>query len=1442
MSEIQPSSISGVMEDWNGTVRGECPPESGHEDSAPQEEDSTTRFHVDRTLIPSAQLAEMNEDSELGDLGLTVFNQEEFEEGVMAQVDMALAKEEEEQQKKKLQKEETDIKYDIAKVKKEVETMDKVLSTLGNAVGNSHVRNRLVSVQNQRENKLSQLKTLYARQRALQIKINGTSDIPQDVFKQDGAALNKLLGLGSKSETEKEKMIRLGQMTPFGTVVSSSTEKDPKFTGEGVNENGSSKETISNKETHESSNSSVSHGMIDSPASTSQNTDRSENFFDSRDKKSYRNDVEGAFYKHNYRSKRRYSRISRNFREDSALSDEENCYYDDPEGYLSEGDEYQPEEGELVRPSSEDSGLEDEPDISKEKKRKKKSSIIKPKKPPKYFVSNEDEDFAVASKRKINRDIAERKGKDDGDEDFYHSRIEEFNKLERKRLKRVDTGEIEEELDEELEGGLRVPGRIWSKLFNYQRVGVSWLWELHCQSAGGIIGDEMGLGKTIQMIAFLAALRQSKIVSKHFKYRGLGPTVIVTPTTVMSQWVKEFHKWWPLFRVAILHSSGSFTGNEEELVRSIVKDKGVLITSFSTLVIHQDKILPYDWHYVVLDEGHKIRNPDAQVTQACKQFRTPHRIILSGSPIQNNLKELWSLFDFVFPGKLGTLPDFLQHFSIPIVQGGYANATEMQVQTAYKCACVLRDTINPYLLRRMKADVKINLPSKNEQVLFCRLTDEQRDVYLEYLQSRECQAILAGKYQIFAGLITLRKICNHPDICTGGPKLFIGEDSQGDPSLEYGYWKRSGKMIVVEALLKLWKQQGHRVLLFSQSRAMLDILESFTQSRNYSYLRMDGGTPISSRQAMITTYNQDPSIYLFLLTTRVGGLGVNLTGANRVIIFDPDWNPSTDTQARERTWRIGQTKQVTIYRLLTSGTIEEKIYHRQIFKQFLTNRVLKDPKQRRFFKSNDLYELFELGSKGNKEGTETGAIFAGTGSEVKRSEVKERANRFDVLQDKKKAEAVKEEEEDQYFDESEIKRMRELAKMLSSKLMKSKSSEKVPHNGSAITNNTAGICSVESKNLFQMKSDSSAHGSEDSKDSVQSSIMESENSQLPSTSSQGCSQISVRLDSNDRDCHDKQSDKAKSSPHHQNKSPSSKDKSHHRHSHHKKHHKHHKHKHRKRVRDAEFEGKKIPHLVKQDVYKQNQEKEEEEKKIMDDYVLHKLFKKGIDTAMKHDVIMDPSKHDYMIVENEAARVAKEAARALKRSRSACNLAITGLPTWTGQSGVKKPRFGQKKNSMLIDSTKKQETQPAASVSTLKKSDSDPPVKHFDGSLVGNVVKDLKTGQSSSSSMTSDLLLNQMKKRNELVATPGDEEEDDMGDNSTNPVIDLDSYKLISEIKNFILFGCSMIGKASTQEILDEFGPKLPPSNSSLFKAMLNKICVFERNNGIGFWKLRNEFR
>lgn len=522
----------------------------------------------------------------------------------------------------------------------------------------------------------------------------------------------------------------------------------------------------------------------------------------------------------------------------------------------------------------------------------------------------------------------------------------------------------------------RVPGDVWSSLFNYQKTAVRWLWELYSQRVGGIIGDEMGLGKTVQIAAFLAGL--------HYSGKLKHPVLIVCPATVLNQWVNELQQWWPPLRVAILHSIGSalngqrhdsekFESDEElleqdgsvrhpdpprakRLVSDIFQTGHVIVTTYAGIKIYQDLLLSRrKWGYCCLDEGHKIRNPNAEISLACKRIKTPYRLILSGTPIQNNLTELWSLFDFVYPGKLGTLPVFQQEFSVPINVGGYANATNVQVQTAYKCAVVLRDLISPYLLRRMKNDVATDLPKKSEKVLFCKLTSEQRAAYNSFLKSKEMQSILAGRRQVLYGIDILRKICNHPD-------LLLGETAQ--TKRNYGDATKSGKMEVVRALLDLWIKDGHRTLLFCQTRQMLGILETFVRTLlpdNYSYLRMDGATPIAQRQKLVDLFNHDPNYGVFLLTTKVGGLGVNLTGADRVIIYDPDWNPSTDVQARERAWRLGQKKEVLIYRLMIAGSIEEKIYHRQIFKQFLTNKILKDPKQRRFFKNSDLHDLFTLG-------------------------------------------------------------------------------------------------------------------------------------------------------------------------------------------------------------------------------------------------------------------------------------------------------------------------------------------------------------------------------------------------------------------------------------------------------------------------------------------------
>jgi DNA excision repair protein ERCC-6 len=489
------------------------------------------------------------------------------------------------------------------------------------------------------------------------------------------------------------------------------------------------------------------------------------------------------------------------------------------------------------------------------------------------------------------------------------------------------------------------------------------------------------------VIAFIAALHYSKKLSK--------PVIVVAPATVLRQWVNEFHRWWPPLRVSILHSSGSGMLNlkyeddsdleirrrpgesasvkaAKKIVSRVVKHGHVLVTTYTGLQTYSEELLGVEWGYAVLDEGHKIRNPNAEITITSKELITPHRIILSGTPVQNNLSELWSLFDFIYPMRLGTLVNFRNQFEVPIRQGGYANATNLQIMTAEKCAETLKETISQYLLQRLKIDVAADLPEKTEQVLFCKLTSAQLGAYEIFLKSDEVAAIMNRKRHSLYGIDILRKICNHPDL--------LDQTLRNKPSYDWGSPQKSGKMQVVNALLHMWKRFGHKTLLFSQGKQMLNIIESFIRKLdNVSYVRMDGETPIDQRQNLIDRFNNDPNLDVFLLTTRTGGLGVNLTGADRIIIFDPDWNPSTDMQARERAWRLGQTKPVSIYRLMTSGTIEEKIYHRQIFKQFMTNKVLKDPKQRTSFDVADLYDLFTLGST---EGTtDRGHLFQG--AEVK---------------------------------------------------------------------------------------------------------------------------------------------------------------------------------------------------------------------------------------------------------------------------------------------------------------------------------------------------------------------------------------------------------------------------------------------------------------------------
>ena len=342
-------------------------------------------------------------------------------------------------------------------------------------------------------------------------------------------------------------------------------------------------------------------------------------------------------------------------------------------------------------------------------------------------VVSDEEDGMATLERDARAAYNSHRGTDDGTPAMYEERIARWQEWMECRMAVIAAAE-EDEVDEGVEalaalqkqqleedsrifedwgtvpddavfeGGFRVPGILWQRLHAFQQTGCQFMYELHRQRCGGILGDEMGLGKTVQMVSFFASLHFggrreldhqrghafAKPYAAHVEAELNGAILIVCPATVVHQWVAEFHKWWPPFRVAVLHASGSYQGSSciaREIAEAGIGN--VLVTTYSALRLKQDRLVKHKWAYVVLDEGHKIRNPDAEVTLAAKQLQTPHRIVLTGSPIQNNLRELWSLFDFIFPGKLGTLPVFMAEFSVPMTQGSYIDASNTQVQVAY---------------------------------------------------------------------------------------------------------------------------------------------------------------------------------------------------------------------------------------------------------------------------------------------------------------------------------------------------------------------------------------------------------------------------------------------------------------------------------------------------------------------------------------------------------------------------------------------------------------------------------------------------------------------------------------------------------------------------------------------------------------------------------------
>ncbi|OQE96394.1 hypothetical protein PENNAL_c0001G02481 [Penicillium nalgiovense] len=491
------------------------------------------------------------------------------------------------------------------------------------------------------------------------------------------------------------------------------------------------------------------------------------------------------------------------------------------------------------------------------------------------------------------------------------------------RRRRTEQEEDAELLQDEKQGGdsttifRESPAFIHGELRDYQVAGLNWLVSLHENGISGILADEMGLGKTLQTISFLGYLRYIRDTN--------GPHLVVVPKSTLDNWKREFAKWTPDIDVLVLQ------GNKEErqqLIneRLVEEEFDVCITSYEMILREKSHLKKFAWEYIIIDEAHRIKNEESSLSQIIRLFNSRNRLLITGTPLQNNLHELWALLNFLLPDVFGDSEAFDQWFS---------NQESDQDAVVQQLHRVLR----PFLLRRVKSDVEKSLLPKKELNLYVPMSEMQRKWYQKILE-KDIDAVngAAGKRESKTRLLNivmqLRKCCNHPYLFEGAEP---GPPYTTDEHLVFN----SGKMAILDKLLKRMQVDGSRVLIFSQMSRVLDILEDYCCFRDYNYCRIDGTTAHEDRIAAIDDYNKPGSDkFVFLLTTRAGGLGINLTSADIVVLFDSDWNPQADLQAMDRAHRIGQTKQVKVFRFITEKAIEEKVLERAAQKLRLDQLVI----------------------------------------------------------------------------------------------------------------------------------------------------------------------------------------------------------------------------------------------------------------------------------------------------------------------------------------------------------------------------------------------------------------------------------------------------------------------------------------------------------------------
>ncbi|XP_019856085.1 PREDICTED: DNA repair and recombination protein RAD54-like isoform X1 [Amphimedon queenslandica] len=516
----------------------------------------------------------------------------------------------------------------------------------------------------------------------------------------------------------------------------------------------------------------------------------------------------------------------------------------------------------------------------------------------------------------------------------------------------------------------------------HQREGVKFMWDcvtgqrIH-GNHGCIMADEMGLGKTLQCITLMwTLLKQSPKGTP-----TIDKAIIVTPSSLVKNWYNEIGKWLSGRLSVITIDSGTKEEIDRKLGQYITQHgrvvSPVLIISYETFRLHAPVLHSGSTGLIICDEGHRLKNCENQTYTALTQLKTQCRVLLSGTPIQNDLLEYFSLLHFVNTGILGTTSEFRRHFEGPILRGRDASATDKAVQLGQERLQELSSIVNKCIIRRTASILTHYLPVKYELIICCQLTSVQCLLYDKLLESSSTKLILEEKNKkqssSLAAVTALKKLCNHPSLINIGEfdepvhysssKSIQPEHSGGCGQLLIVINSPSGKMLVLDYLLAVTKATTNdKIVLVSNYTQTLDLFEDLCRLRKYQFVRLDGSMSIKKRSKIVDKFN-DPmsSDYIFMLSSKAGGCGLNLIGANRLIMFDPDWNPANDDQAMARVWRDGQKKQVFIYRLLSTGSIEEKIFQRQAHKKALSSCVVdKEEDTERHFSLDDLKQLFKL--------------------------------------------------------------------------------------------------------------------------------------------------------------------------------------------------------------------------------------------------------------------------------------------------------------------------------------------------------------------------------------------------------------------------------------------------------------------------------------------------